>query len=243
MYKLLKKYTKKPKAWKWDKILNDILSILVVWAIIYFLEKLAMLYLSIHYHYRTDGNRVERSKSLRNSLATLYDASTSVCPRNQAPFVLEDSVIRDGGKSRLRGKLRHLPNSLAVVDNALESQKSSAALAKRIWMSLVPEGRDVLTLNDINEVLGPKRRVEAEEAFNALDGNENGDLTLKEMILIVVETGNSRHAVYQGMTDINRAINSLHWILIILITMTVAVFISKLSVISRTPSRRASSLC
>ena len=188
-----------------------------------------MLYISIHYHYRSDGNRIERSKRLRKALATLYEASTSICPKFQDPFRQEDAIIREGGRSKLRGKLRHMSSSLAVVDNALESQRSAAALAKRIWISLVPEAHDVLTVNDILEVLGPQRSAEAEEAFRVLDDNENGDLTLKEMVLIVLETANTRRAVYQGMTDIDHAISSLHWIVIILINMTIVVFISELS--------------
>ena len=188
-----------------------------------------MLYISIHYHYRSDGHRIERSKRLRKALATLYEASTSICPKFHDPFRQEDAVIREGGKSKLRGKLRHVASSLAVVDNALESQRSAAALAKRIWISLVPEAHNVLTVNDILEVLGPKRRAEAEEAFSILDDDENGDLTLKETVLIALETANTRHSVYQGMADIDNAISSLHWIVIILINMTIVLFISELS--------------
>ena len=218
-----------PRFWQWDKILNDILSIFVVWAFLYFVEKIAMLYISIHYHYRSDSDRIERSKRLRKALATLYEASTSICPTFQDPFRQDDALIKEGGRGKLKSKFRHVGSSLAVVDNALESQRSAAALAKRIWISLVPQAHNVLTVNDILEVLGPRRREEAEEAFRILDENENGDLTLKEMVLIVLETANTRQAVYQGMTDIDHAINSLHWIVIILITMTIVVFISKLS--------------
>ena len=227
LYILLKKLSKYPKLWQWDKILNDLLSIFVVWACLFFFEKMAMLYISIHYHYRSESNRIDRSKRLRKALATLYTASTSICPKFQDPFGEEDQVIREGGRSKLRGKLRHLASPLAVVDNALESQRSAAALAKRIWRSLVPESHSALTANDIIEVLGPKRQEEAEEAFRVLDDNENGDLTLKEMVLTVLETANTRQAVYQGMADIDHAINSLHWIAVILINMTVVVFVSE----------------
>jgi hypothetical protein len=118
-------------------------------------------------------------------------------------------------------------SNYAIVDHALGHPKSAAALAKRIWLSFVPMGRDVLTLGDLVEVLGSQRRQEAEECFNALDQNENGDITLSEMVLTVLETGRAQKAVYQGMGDINRAINTLEWIFIGLITMAVTIFVCK----------------
>lgn len=222
---------KKPSEAEWQKIVNDILTIALIWAILFFVEKLAMLFISIHYHYRADGVRIEESKKRRNALLTLYDAAVSLYPPFHTSFRSDDALIRDdnasgNGAAKLFSKLKNA-SSKVIVDHALESQRSSAALGKRVWMSLVPEGRSVLTVQDITEVLGLHRRVEAEDAFKALDTNENGDITLNEMVLTVLETGRSRRMVYQGMTDINRAINTLDWICCTLILMTVCVYASK----------------
>jgi hypothetical protein len=222
------KKLKKPSEAEWNKILNDILTILIIWAVLFFFEKMVMLYISIHYHYRADGVRIEEAKCRRNALVTLYDASISLYPAFHTSFRSEDSIIRDeaaGGKGAVKflSKFKSA-GSKVIVDHALESQRASAALAKRIWRSLVPEGRNILTAHDIAEVLGTHRTAEAENAFKILDKNENGDITLSEMVLTVLETSRSRRMVYQGMTDINQAINTLDWICCLLILMTVTFF-------------------
>ncbi|MCJ1291221.1 hypothetical protein MMC34_002764 [Xylographa carneopallida] len=220
------KKLKKPSEAEWNKIINDILTMAVVWAVLFFLEQAAMLFVSIHYHYRADGIRIDESKRRRNALLTLYEASISLYAPFQEEFRSEDAIIRNGkgtGKGKFLSKFSS-SNPKVIVDHALEDQRSSAAMAKRIWMSLVPEGRDTLTAQDVIEVLGTHRRVEAEEAFANLDKNENGDINLNEMVLIVLETGRTRRVVYQGMTDINRAINVLDWMFRALITMAVVIF-------------------
>lgn len=67
-------------------------------------------------------------------------------------------------------------SSHSIVIEALERKRSSEALAKRIWMSFVVEGHDALYQEDLTDVLGENRRVEAEEAFVALDRDANGDI-------------------------------------------------------------------
>lgn len=254
------KTLKKPADAGWEKILKDVLSILIIWAVLFLLEKIAMLYISIHYHYRADGNRIEKSKRTRGALATLYEASVSVYPTFREPFCSEDAIIHDmmgsgKGPGALLGKLGSAGNKVmngvenflnpnekshwfksastySIVDRALEHQNSSAALAKRIWMSLVTEGRDALTVHDVVEVLGPHRKADAENSFRVIDENQNGDVTLNEIVLTVLETGITRHSVYQGMTDINRAINTLDWICVVLTAMTVTIYAGTFIVIS-----------
>ena len=225
------KKLKSPSEGEWQKIVNDVLTIVVIWAVLFFFEKMAMLFVSIHYHYRADGVRIEESKRRRNALVTLYEASTALFAPMHAEFRTEDTVIRDAkgsGKVSTRFLSRFSKTSGKVtVDHALEDQRASAALAKRVWASLVPEGRQVLILEDVVEVLGTHRRKEAQEAFSGIDTNENGDITLNEMVLTVLETGRTRRVVYQGMTDINKAINTLDWICCVLILMTVSVYGSK----------------
>ena len=222
LLKYLKRATMRPTTRPWPKIVNDLLTILLLWAIFFFFEKIMMLYVSIHYHYRADGNRIERSKRLRAALVTMYDASTAIYPAFHEPFKIEDGLIAGDSKERLQ--FFKTKTTSKIVDHALEDPRASAALAKRIWMSLVPEGRDVLTVDDIVEVIKSHRRAEAEECFKAIDENQNGDLTLNEMVLTVIETGRARRSIYQGMTDINRAINTLDWICCVVIAVVIAAF-------------------
>lgn len=227
------KKLKKPSESDWNKIVNDILTMLVVWSVLFFLEQIAMLYVSIHYHYRADGIRIDESKRRRNALMTLYDASISVYAPFHTEFRAEDAIIRSAkgaGKGKFLSKFSS-SNPKVIVDHALEDQRSTAALAKRIWLSLVPEGQEVMSLRDVVEVLGVHRRIEAEEAFRNLDKNENGDINLNEMVLMALETGRTRRDVYQGMTDINRAISVLDWLFRMLIMMAVVIMGSKCSLI------------
>ena len=97
----------------------------------------------------------------------------------------------------------------SVVVEALETTKSSEALATRLWMSFVVEGTDALYQEDVMEVLGADCKVEAEECFAALDMDGNGDISLDEMILTVCEFGRQRNSIANSMHDVDQAINVL----------------------------------
>lgn len=101
----------------------------------------------------------------------------------------------------------------SVVVEALEKNKSSEALAKRLWMSFVVEGRDALYEEDIIEVLGDGHHDEAEECFACLDRDGNGDVSLDEMILTVCEFGRERHSIANSLHDVDQAINVLDGLL------------------------------
>ena len=101
----------------------------------------------------------------------------------------------------------------SIVVEALEKNKSSEALAKRIWISFVVEGQDALYEEDIIEVLGAEHRAEAEECFACLDRDGNGDISLDEMILTVCEFGRERHSIANSLHDVDQAINVLDGLL------------------------------
>ena len=115
-------------------------------------------------------------------------------------------------------------SSHSVVVEALEKRKSSEALAKRIWMSLVIEGKDALYQEDVVEVLCEHRRSEADEVFHALDKDGNGDVSLDEMILAVCEIGRERKAIASSLHDVDQAINILENLLLT-IAFVVCIFI------------------
>lgn len=225
LIKILTKSTTMPSKMPWHRIVNDLLTTLMLWAICFFVEKMFITFIAVHYHYRADGKRIEGQKKMRKALSTLYDASIGLFESGHEQFREEDKLICIKFSQKLqffKGK-----KSTYIVDKALEDVRSSAALAKRIWLSLVPEGRDVLTADDIVEVIKSHRRSEAEECFAAIDINHNGDLTLNEMVLTVMEMGRARRAVYQGMLDIDRALQSLDWILLVVLTMVMGIFVSR----------------
>lgn len=99
--------------------------------------------------------------------------------------------------SELTGKSTLLPERSAqrFVLDALEKTKSSRALARRLWLSFVMEGSDVLRLSDLQDVLGPNEHEMAEESFGLVDPDGNKDVTLDEMVLKIVELCNERKAI------------------------------------------------
>ncbi|KAL8792833.1 MAG: hypothetical protein Q9195_004562 [Heterodermia aff. obscurata] len=156
------------------------------------------------------------------------------------PMRLIQNVGRIGDKitsafgniaSEVTGKQVFNPDSAhSVVVEALEKNKSSEALAKRLWMSFVVEGKDALYQEDIEEVLGHDRVAEAEECFGALDRDGNGDISLDEMILTVCEFGRERHSIANSLHDVDQAINVLDNLLCtIVFIMVVFVFIAFLN--------------
>jgi hypothetical protein len=95
------------------------------------------------------------------------------------------------------------PNSAyAIVVEALHRKSSAEALAQRIWMSLVAEGCSSLTLADLKDVLSPGFEGQAEEFFESLDRDDNGDVSLEEMILHVLHSRNERFDVAKSMQDV-----------------------------------------
>ena len=114
----------------------------------------------------------------------------------------------------ITGKKVFNPNSAhTIVIEALEKNRSAEALARRLWMSFVVEGKNSLFQEDILEVLGGGSQVEAEECFTALDRDGNGDISLDEMILTVTEFGRERKSIATSMHDVDQAINVLDGLL------------------------------
>ena len=84
-------------------------------------------------------------------------------------------------------------------------------------MSFVVKGKEALYAEDVQEVLGPAYKDEADEAFAALDQDGNGDISLDEMIIKVVEIGRDRKAISASMRDVGQAIGVLNQVLIIVL--------------------------
>lgn len=95
------------------------------------------------------------------------------------------------------------PNSsYATVVDALVRKSSSEALARRIWMSFVPENSTALTKSDLLDVMGPAHEAQAEQCFDSLDKDGNGDVSLDEMVMHVLHVHSERYAVAKSMRDV-----------------------------------------
>lgn len=165
-----------------------------------------------------------------------HKKSGSLTP-NINPMNLVGEVGRFGDKitsvfgniaSEITGKQVFNPNSAhSIVIEALEKVRSSEALARRIWMSFVVEGKDALYVDDVAEVLGPGHHEEAEECFAAVDADENGDISLDEMVRKVVEIGKERKSITNSMKDIGQALKVLDSILLFIVLLIVVIIFRK----------------
>lgn len=70
---------------------------------------------------------------------------------------------------------------------------------------------------DILEVLGPGREVEADEIFEQLDRDGNGDVSIDEMTMLIVNCGKERKDRASSIQDISSAISVLDRIMTIIV--------------------------
>ncbi|KAK7179450.1 mechanosensitive ion channel [Paraphaeosphaeria sporulosa] len=116
-------------------------------------------------------------------------------------------------KARLQGKeVLKVGSPRSVVMKALENEQASEALARRLWFSFSMES-DAVTEDDITRILGPGREEDALDIFHALDNDENGDISLEEMIFLLTQFCRDRKDIERSMHDIGQAIKSLDRIL------------------------------
>ncbi|PGH01578.1 hypothetical protein GX51_05143 [Blastomyces parvus] len=131
----------------------------------------------------------------------------------------------------ITGKQVFNPTSAhSIVTLALEKRKSTEALARRLWMSFVLQGRESLVIDDIIEVLGAGREEDAKECFAILDLDGNGDVSLEEMILTITEIGRVKKSINNSLHDVDQAIHVLDNLLcVVVFIMVVLVFIAFLN--------------
>lgn len=118
----------------------------------------------------------------------------------------------------------------SIVMEAMKSRSTARILGKRIWMSLVLEGHDSLTVQDIIDVVGEHSRDECEAVFAVLDQDGNGDLTLDEMSAAVTQICHERKSIFKSLKDVDCAVKKLHHILVfVVLLICVIIFVGMLS--------------
>jgi small-conductance mechanosensitive channel len=183
----------------------------------------------------------EEDYLINDSLALSLGSKTNTGrPKSASPVKFLHNIGRFGDQitaafgnvaQEITGKEVFKPDSAhGIVVEALEKTRSSEALARRLWMSFVVEGRDTLLKEDIVEVLGEGRAEEAEECFHEMDKDGNGDISLDEMILMVTQWGRDRKSVSASMHDVDQAIGALDDLLcVIVLLIIVFVFVGFLN--------------
>jgi hypothetical protein len=114
-----------------------------------------------------------------------------------------------------------------AVIKVLETKTSSEALGRRLWISMVAEGKDALYREDVHDILGSQRHDEADEIFNILDADQNGDISLDEMVLWVAELSRDKKAIERSMHDVGQAVKVLDRFLFVVAIVLLAVIYGK----------------
>lgn len=179
----------------------------------------------------------EEDYMINNSLYVRLPGKPKAGPAG-VPRRLAGNVGRIGDKvtsivgniaSEITGKQVLNPNSAhSVVTEALEELTSSEALGRRIWMTFAVEGRESVYLDDLNEVLGPANAADAKRAFDMIDEDENGDISLDEMVRKVVGIGKERKSIIEGMKDISQALQAFDKVLLFFVLLIVIFIFRKL---------------
>ena len=73
-------------------VIEAIITTLCLWVLMYFLEKIVILYICIHYHARSFRGKLERFKEIQKALMSLYETSIYHYPIFDR-FSAEDSII------------------------------------------------------------------------------------------------------------------------------------------------------
>ncbi|KAK0941529.1 hypothetical protein LTR29_006908 [Friedmanniomyces endolithicus] len=122
-------------------------------------------------------------------------------------------------KKRMAGKqVVKVDSAQTVVLHALEKTAASEALAIRLYRSFAAAGSEHgVSEADMTNVFGPERAEEAQDIFHALDKDENGDVSLEEMIALVTQTGRDKDSMRRSMHDIGQAIKSLDNLLLLVV--------------------------
>lgn len=98
-----------------------------------------------------------------------------------------------------------------MVTSALSSQNKSRQLARRIFFSFVSHHSDALHVADIARMFASN--TEAQEALAIFDKDGNGDATMDEVEMALVEIHKERMSLASSMRDVDSAVAKLDSIL------------------------------
>lgn len=108
--------------------------------------------------------------------------------------------------SEMAGEEVLKPNSPgSMVTTALASAKKAKYLGRRIFYSFCPSYRTSLVLEDISRCFTDREM--AERAFQIFDRDGNGDATLEEVEMALLECHRERLALGRSMRDIDSAVS------------------------------------
>ncbi|CAZ85064.1 unnamed protein product [Tuber melanosporum] len=241
----------------WESRASIVLLALFIAMILNLFEKIIIQLIAISFHQRTYEDRIDLNKFQISSLAKLYAHSKEVAGGRDLDEK-QGSGLTSGAKTPLvvfqhakagahsaftkvgdvMGKVagdftgRQVSSSTSpqqVVLTLLYTTEGSQALARRLFRTLVREGTEVVSAEDLRHVFTSEE--EAEAAFQMFDRDLNGDISCEEMEIACVEIGRERKAITASLKDLDSVVSKLDDVFTFLVT--VAVILIFLSLISK----------
>ncbi|PWN51532.1 hypothetical protein IE53DRAFT_386088 [Violaceomyces palustris] len=199
-------------------------------------EKLIIQGIAYNFHRVSYEDRISTSKFHIKVLTTLYENSRDL-HRKDTYLAAEQEVKRKSGMYLAKAKLKRTQekvkiaaqtsssilgtvaseiagqavlqpnNPRSIVVSALNSRKQTQALARRIWYSFVPVGKNEILLDDVLPCFPDA--ITAEAAFEVFDKDMNGDVTKEELEAACLEVHRERLALAASMRDVDSAVGRL----------------------------------
>ncbi|GAW18937.1 hypothetical protein ANO14919_084210 [Xylariales sp. No.14919] len=236
---------------RWIDITYKIITALFVLAILNFVEKILIQWITASFHKRTYSNRIEVNKQSIAYLVYLYEHSkdrlvseeavmggqTGSGARTPLGFIannargvatkIGDITNRVAGDFTGRQvKLSNHPRK--VVSELLRNSHSAQVLARRLFRTYAQNGSDVLLPADLNHAFPTPDQAEA--AFMLFDRDLNGDVSVEELEAFVDEVHREKKAIAASVKDLDSVISKLDRVFFIIIfIIAVIVFISTIS--------------
>ncbi|KAH0836088.1 hypothetical protein AYO21_02728 [Fonsecaea monophora] len=165
----------------------------------------------------TKGYRKDRLGRLRSK-----DQSTAILMTNLGNAAANATSVLGYLVSDIAGRQVLMPTASGpVVEAALERPVSTEALARRIWNSFTNFGETKLDQAAITAMLGPGHEDQALYIHSKVDADENGDLTMEEMVDLVKKVANDRKTIWEGANDVKDAIKVLDRVLGVIVLIFV----------------------
>lgn len=165
----------------------------------------------------TKGYRKDRHGRLRSK-----DQSTAEFMTNLSSTADKLTSVVGYLVSDIAGKQVLMPTASGpIVEAALERPVSAEALARRIWNSFTNFGETQLDQAAIVAMLGPGREEQAIYIHSKVDADENGDLTMEEMIELVKKVASDRQTIWEGANNVKDAIKVLDRVLSVFVLIFV----------------------
>ncbi|KIX95976.1 uncharacterized protein Z520_08231 [Fonsecaea multimorphosa CBS 102226] len=165
----------------------------------------------------TKGYRKDRLGRLKSK-----DQSTAIFMTNLGNAAANATSVLGYLVSDIAGRQVLMPTASGpVVEAALERPVSAEALARRIWNSFTNFGEIQLDQAAITTMMGAGREAQAAYIHSKVDADENGDVTMEEMVDLVKKVANDRKTIWEGANDVKDAIKVLDRVLAVIVLIFV----------------------